>query len=251
MTHRLLIVTLAAFALVFAAGCDAINPKTVSPFSGQLVDANQLSQEALRWDAEQRSADLAEQADAEGKLRRLRSEASLDARKLINDFDTSLARLQATAELGAQDVIEKLALSQRSRDLQIESMQRLIDSAAADLDRQQAQRMAVWSAVQSIPGVDTVPGFGAIAGIVTGLLGAGAVGAPVVLTQRKKAKAAEEKARETEAAAESVVSSIDVLKDKDETVAAAFKANAKLLDEWQGEAGRALVQRLQLGKTTA
>ncbi|QQS08658.1 MAG: hypothetical protein IPK69_11815 [Phycisphaerales bacterium] len=49
----------------------------------------------------------------------------------------------------------------------------------------------------------------------------------------------------TKAAAARIVDSIDVLKTASPAVAEAFSEHGDLLDEWQGETGKALVNALQ------
>lgn len=253
MSLRLMLASLLAIAsVVCLPGCEGLEPKTTSPFSKKPVTASELAAEAARYDAEQQAADLREQAEAERELRRLRSEAAVEARRLANTTDTALTELQSRTETAAQDVVERVASSQQARDLEIDAMQRSVDAALASIQRQQQQRMAAWNAIQAIPGVQAVPGFGAVSGLVGSLLAGGTVGAGAIqLTKRrlrKRAEDAETRLTETEAAAERVVDSIDVLSQAAPEVKAALSAHKSLIDEWQGLAGKALVDRLQRGE---
>lgn len=247
------ITSLLAIAMVLCLpGCDAFEPRTKSPFSGERVTASELAVEAARYDAEQQAADIREQDEAERELRRVRSEAAVEARRLANTNDTAMVELQSRTEVAAQDVVDRLATSQQARDVNIDAMQRSVDSALATIQRQRQQRMAAWNAIESIPGVQAVPGFGAVSTLIGGLLaGAGVGGGAVQLTKRrlrKRAEVAEVRVMETEAAAERVVDSIDVLTQVAPEVKAAFVSRKALIDEWQGLAGKALVDRLQRGE---
>lgn len=256
MSLRLMLASLLAIASVLCLpGCEALEPKTISPFSKKPVTASELAVEAARYDAEQQAADLREQADAERELRRLRSEAGVEARRLANSTDTALVELQSRTETAAQDVVDRVATSQHTRDVEIQAMQRGVDAALQSIQRQQQQRLAAWNAIQSIPGVQAAPGFGAISTLVGGLLaGGGIAGGAVQLTKRRlrrRAEVAEVQLGETEAAAERVIDSIDVLAEIAPEVKAAFAANKSKIDEWQGLAGKALVDRLQRGEKRA
>ncbi len=254
MSLRLMLASLLAIASVLCLpGCEALEPKTISPFSKKPVTASELAVEAARYDAEQQAADLREQAEAERELRRLRSEAAVEARRLANTTDTALTELQSRTETAAQDVVERVASNQQARDLEIDAMQRSVDAALASIQRQQQQRLAAWNAIQAIPGVQAVPGFGAVSGLVGTLLAGGVGAGAVQLTKRRlrrRAEDAETRLTETEAAAERVVDSIDVLSQAAPEVKAALAAHKSLIDEWQGLAGKALVDRLQRGEKT-
>lgn len=242
-------------------GCDAMEPRTTSPFSNKPVTSSELQAEAARYDAEQRAKDAAEQAEAERELRKLRSEASIEARRLSTSSEMSLAELQARTDVAVQDVVERAAAATAARDAEIDAMQAGIDQALERLKRQQEQRAAIWRAVQAIPGAQAVPGFGIVEGLVTTLLAGGVGAGAVQLTKRglrMRAETAETRLAttqttlaETETAAERVIDSIDVLQEASPAVAAALREHKALIDEWQGLAGKALVDRLQRGEKKA
>lgn len=234
----------ASVALLLLSGCDLLEPRTTSPFSGEQVTGEQLAAEAARYDATKQAEDLREQAEAERALRRLRTEAAVEARKLANSADGALIELQARTETAAQDVVERVAADQQVRDLEISAMQRSVDLALQTLDRQQQQRMAAWGVLKAIPAVQAVPGFGAIEGLIGPLLGVGVGAGAIQLTKRRLRR----QLQETEAAAERVVDSIDVLSQAAPEVKAALTTHKALVDEWQGLAGKALVDRLQRGE---
>lgn len=253
MSLRTMLASLLACALVLCLpGCDAFEPKATSPFSGKPVTAGELAVEAARYDAQQQAEDLRAQAEAERELRRLRSEAAVEARRLANTTDTAMVELQARTETAAQDVVERVAAGQQTRDLEIAATQRSVDAALQSIQRQQQQRLAAWNAIQAIPGVQAMPGYGAISMLVGGLVtGGGLAGGAVQLTKRRlrrRAEVAEVQLGETEAAAERVIDSIDVLAEIAPEVKAAFAANKRKIDDWQGVAGKALVDRLQRGE---
>ncbi|MFN0133441.1 MAG: hypothetical protein ACKVW3_13055 [Phycisphaerales bacterium] len=252
MSLRLIAPLAAAALCLCAGGCELLESRAVSPFSQRRVTASELAAEAARYDAEQQAKDLKERADAERELRRLRTTAAIEARKLAGTADSALADLQARTEASAQDVVEQLAAGRQSRDAEIDAMQRSIDEAIRGIEQQQRQRMAVWNLVQAIPGAQAVPGFGAVSGLMASLLAGGAVGAGAIQISkrglRRRADQAETKLRETEVAAERVVDSIDVLAETAPEVKAAIKTHKALIDEWQGLAGKALVDRLQRGE---
>ncbi len=256
----LLIVVFAALA-----GCDLLEPRTTSPFSGEAVTSDQLRAEASRWEADLQAADLRAETEAAQALRRAQAEARNKATHLDVEHELAIADLQASLDERVAVAVDALEVGRAERDSALEAMQAGVDAAIADLRRQGEQRRAVWGAIKTIPGVQAVPGFSAVDAAVGALItGAPLAGALQLVRVRQRRRAgglaeslaASEQSRAdteralatTERAAERVVDSLDILREKDPGVAAAFAAHARLLDSWQGPEGKALVDRLQRGE---
>lgn len=225
-------------ALFFVPGCE---PKAKSPFSGEMVTGSMLAVEAAKYDAESQARDLREQTDAERELRKLRADALIEAKRLANSNDTAVTELQAKTDAAAQDVVDRLASNRQARELEASSMQSGVDAAIASINLQNEQRQQLFGIASSIPAAQALPGFGIATQLLPILLGGG-LGAGAIQIGKRKVQA---ELASTKAAAARIVDSIDVLKTAEPNVAAAFDAHSDLLDEWQGEAGKALVNALQ------
>ena len=252
--RRALFFSLVASAAILAAGCDVLEPRARSPFSGKEVTAAELQAEAVRWDAERQAAEVKSEAEESTALRRARAEALLEARRVSNAADTQLTEIQSRAEAAAQDVAIAAEARRRSDELAIASMQAAADTAVGSLRRQHEQRSAVLGAVLSIPQVQALPGASAIGALLTGLLGTGVGAGAVQLTKRalrSDLARTKQALAETGEAASLIVDSIDVLKEKDDGFAKVMREHKDLLNQWQGEKGARLVERLQRGERLA
>ncbi len=106
-----------------------------------------------------------------------------------------------------------------------------IESALADIRNRQEWATAIVGTAESIGGL-----FGPVGGLASALIGAGGL----VFGLKGKRDAAS-----TMTAAARVIDAIDVLKQQNPAVAAAFKEHGKLLTDWMGPQGVNLVDRVQ------
>lgn len=236
------VVLIALAAVVVAPSCTF---RTVSPFSGKDVTAEELAAEKGAADAQARAdaADLKIEADAEAKraealrakaraafdaaMRRVQAQASIQLDDLTAEYEAAQADADAAAATIAAELrrkAERIAASDAAKDAQYRA-------ALASIEARQETVANLLTAGQTIAG-----GFGPAGVGITSILGLAGT-----LFGVKKAR----DAAATEQAATRVVDAIDAVKLADPTVAAAFKANAKTLSEWMGPAGVALVNKAQ------
>lgn len=223
--------------------------KTTSPISGEKVTAAQLASEhqyEKMKEAQEQIAISQKLADAQRTFDRQQQESA-------RSFDKACRELQAQADdrirqLAAQYEQDRLTAEQALYEVQT-SGQRSIDALKAkaetrnqaiqvaldDIKQQQEQAGVLLSMTESIAG-----GFGATGGAIGA--GIGLIGTLIGLRGKRQAA-------EVQTAASRVIDAIDVLKQTDQGVASAFKNNAALLNEWMGESGKALVDRVQETKS--
>jgi len=236
------VVLIALAAVVVAPSCTF---RTVSPFSGKDVTAEELAAEKGAADAGARAdaADLKIEADAEAKrgealrakaraafdaaMRRVQAQASIQLDDLTSEYEAAQADADAAAATIAADLrrkAERIAASDAAKDAQYRA-------ALASIEARQETVANLLTAGQTIAG-----GFGPAGVGIASILGL----AGTIFGVKKARDAAA-----TEQAATRVVDAIDAVKLADPNIAAAFKANGKLLSEWMGPSGVALVNRAQ------
>ncbi len=274
---------LAALVVVHAPGCSepevtvtkedgttvtAPISRALAVLERESADAKKSAAEAI--EAERRAAE-AEARKAEAEAKTARAEAQREALKLQAKADAAGVELKAQlADLQIRTDTSTAELAQRASEVRAEFLRRVDaittaaaeradaikrerEAAEAEADRIVAQRLAVFNVVKPLveAGASAVPGGGALAGVLgTVLAGVGGLGA--FGWRRAKAEAAE--ARDAHAAdltaMSRVIDSIDVLRRTVPAVEQAIRQQKTDLDEWQGEAGKALVDRLQKGQVT-
>ena len=237
--HRIVIVAIAASC----AGCGLF--KTQSPITGRNVSADQLAAESRAADNTDKQTETAIKRELETAQRAAESARAKSKRA----FDSIAAQIEGEAQTKLRNAAAELEQQQADADaafaaIVTASTARLNDLDAARIDRHTAVESALadirarqeW--VSAIVGTaESVGGlFGPVGGLASALIGAGGL----VFGLRGKRDAAS-----TMAAATRVIDAIDVLKQSNPTVAAAFKDNGKLLSEWMGTNGVALVNRAQ------
>lgn len=242
--------SIAILAALSMCGCD-LTEETISPFSDKPVTAAELKSEAEQFAAKAELTDQKEQAETERRIRLARRQAELQARKLTNATGAQLADIEASLEAEIDDAVAAFDTGQAEREQMFAAMRERVAAASDDLTRKREQRLALWNGIKSvtgaIPGLQAVPGVQQGFGLVETLLFGGAAAGVVQLSKRGLRR----KLDDTEAAAERVVDSIDWLKDVSPDVAQAFATHSDKLKEWQGDGGKALVKRLQIGRGKA
>lgn len=218
------------------ASCGLFTPTGRDPRTGNQVTLDELEQarDAAREQAiaEQQAADAA----AERELLRLRREAELRLRRLDLDQQDQVLGLQAESDAAVDELVGRGAAGQAEREQHISTMLARYDQEIASVQRRHEALAQVLPILETATTAAGVPTFGLLPAVL-GILGIGGTG----VFAAAKAK----EARTTKSAAEAIVDSLDVLKSVSPAVAAAFKENKTLIDQWQGPAGKALVERLQ------
>jgi len=230
-------------ALVLAfSGCSV---KSVSPFSGKEVTAEQLAAEAKVEEVKIAKEATNAKADAERKL----AEVQAAQRKAKSIFDRAVAKIQADAkaqvdviageyeqsQIEADRITAQIVSDTSAKIAELDAIQvanaEAAKAALADIEAKQAKYETFLSVGQTL-----AAGFGPYGGIASGLLGLG--GILFGVSKRKDAQSAHE-------AAGRIIDAIDVLKTKRPEVADAMKAEAKLLSEWMGSDAVKLVNKVQ------
>lgn len=231
---------LAFFALLLVVGIPGCtNSVPVDHDGDPATPARQMDEAAIaRWELTEAENAKRREAEAKAEAEREIARAQRDAERAVRRAVSLNEETVRDIEDSLADRIDAAATSLARTKLDTESQVRRIADAAEDARAAIAAQNAWVGSVGAILGdpatgalASMIPGGGAI----LGLLGAG-----FGLFQRHaKVK--------TERTASRVIDSIDVLKTKNPAVAQAFKENAVLLNQWQGEAGAALVSKLQMG----
>jgi hypothetical protein len=132
----------------------------------------------------------------------------------------------------AAEIADELDEKVQDRAAVIKAMQVSLAQHRADIEARKSQFEAVFSTVQGAANTGLLPG-GPLLGI-----GLGLVGTLFGLGQRAKAQ-------RTEANTTRIVDAIDIAKEKDPAFAAAFKSNAKTIQDFAGPEATALVSKIQ------
>lgn len=272
LSSKTLIVGVLAFIAIAAliwggGGCQAAQPKTISPITQKPATAAEIAVQLEQWKADQEKASMKLEADLRAQLQEAQATASAEVRRIQEEANATIAKARTITQLETEAVASKAnreaeavtqqaaivvqkveAAQQQARAaivLDTKALDIAIDAAEQNLKEQVEQRQAVLAALQ--PFAAMVPGGSTVAGLLPLLLGGGVGGLGILEAARKRRDAATANAemKQLELTAADVIASLDVLKEKDPAFAAAFKAHEKLLKEWQGEAGVALVSRLQ------
>lgn len=203
----------ALLALVLIPACETTVP---SPYTGKQVTADEM---------------LAEKAQAEKEAKEEAEAAFKEARILAIEARRQQAQGNAAAEATIAKAEAIAETAGKTLNIRLESIERQADAGLKAIESKNA---AIVGGLNLAAG--TASNFGPI-GVLAGGLLSGVAGLYGV---RQRARA-----QNAETAAARIVDSIDVLKVKAPEVAAAFKANEKLLREWQGEAVTNFVTTLQ------
>jgi len=263
---------------VLTPGCSLLEVRTTSPYTGQPATSAEIEAQRIAYQAEQEQTAAREKQEAEAELRRLRTQTEIAAKRIANGSEEELDTLRLNTETKVADVVDRVATNQARRESEARRIADGVDLAIADLNRQREQRSVIMQAVSQIPGVSAVPGYSAMNGIVQALIlgGGGSLLGGAIAGRGKQELAAKVKAKEDEAEAAAdeadshseradqaestlasvnaavarVVDSIDVLRTKVPQVDEALKDPTikDLLNQWQGAAGKALVDRAQRGE---
>jgi chemotaxis protein histidine kinase CheA len=157
-----------------------------------------------------------------------------------------LEQLNADADRRAQDILA--AGKVRSDDIQKAARSRSDDiqkAAQAQIDKIDRDAAVLGGIAQVVPQLAGAASSVFPAGSV--IFGGIAAAVGAALGHRRGKATGETNLAQIVSAASRVVDSMDILKEKDPAVAKAFKDHGKTLDEWQGLAGKQLVEDLQRG----
>ena len=219
--------------------------KTNSPITGREVNAEQLAQESRAADA----ADKQSESTIKRELESAQRTAEATRARAKRAFDMAAAQIEGEAQTKLRTVAAELeqqqsdadatfaaivtAANARMSDIETKRAERhaAIESALADIRNRQEWATAIVGTAESIGGL-----FGPVGGLASALIGAGGL----VFGLKGKRDAAS-----TMTAAARVIDAIDVLKQQNPAVAAAFKEHGKLLSDWMGADGVNLVDRVQ------
>lgn len=219
--------------------------KTNSPITGREVNAEQLAQESRAADA----ADKQSESTIKRELDSAQRTAEATRARAKRAFDMAAAQIEGEAQTKLRTVAAELeqqqsdadatfaaivtAANARMADIETKRAERhaAIESALADIRNRQEWATAIVGTAESIGGL-----FGPVGGLASALIGAGGL----VFGLKGKRDAAS-----TMTAAARVIDAIDVLKQQNPAVAAAFKEHGKLLSDWMGADGVNLVDRVQ------
>jgi chemotaxis protein histidine kinase CheA len=162
---------------------------------------------------------------------------TLRLEQLNADADRRVADIQAAGKSRADDI-------QKAAQARADEVQKTAQAQIDKIDRDAAVLGGIAQVVPQLAGVasSVVPGGSVIFGGIAAAIGA-------VLGHGRGKASGQTQVNQIVAAASRVIDSIDVLKDKDPAVAKAFEDHGKTLAEWQGLAGKQLVDDLQRGVT--
>lgn len=222
-----------AIAAIVLALMACSEPTAISPISGKPATSEQLTAEFEREKAEAERTARAEAVKQEQELARLAREAELRIQTLDLDQQREALALKAELDERVQGVIARALASREEREARMASLmpqyQGALDAIESELQRRE-QTLGVLTQVAQASGVPwLVAGAGVLASFGSLVVG------------RKKAI----EANQIKTAAHRVVDSFDVLKASNPEFARILKDNAALLNEWQGEAGKRLVDQAQ------
>jgi hypothetical protein len=190
-TTALISMMLATLALLAIAGCDAFEPKVVSPYSDQEVTGSQLLAETQRAEREAEAAAKKAAADAEAKIRAARQKASREAMLIATNQD--LAKADAARKLaqleedtGVEVDAAKLQLARAGEDLNatLERIESQTVEALRVIDQRRSSLLKLGETVQSIPVVGQA--LGATGLDISSLLALGLGGGVVYQSRRSR-----------------------------------------------------------------
>jgi hypothetical protein len=223
-------------------GCTA---KSISPFSGKEVTAEQLAAEAKVEEVRLAKEATTTKVEADRKL----AEVQAAQRKAKSIFDRAVAKIQDDAKsqinviageyeqntlevdrLTAQIVSETTA-KMAELDAQRASNIEAAKATLAEIEAKQAKYETILSVGQTI-----AAGLGPYGGIAAGAIGL--AGVLFGVSKRKDAQAAHENAGR-------IIDAIDLLKDRKPEVAQAFKSEAEFLKSWMGDKAVEYVEKVQ------
>lgn len=200
------------------AGCEYLEPRTTSPFTGQRVTSAQLIAEASKSEAERQAlatkttSEAAAAATKEATTARLEQEsddAALEAElaRLTSDVEANRLSMLASYKAKTNHRIAALASSQADRAAALATFTASQTAARDGIDAQleaglqsieQQKRMvtAGFGVLKSIPVVGQYVSAAGVDPLVSAFTGAGAVGVPLLTAgalSRRRRKAEDEK----------------------------------------------------------
>lgn len=238
------IVLVALAALIVAPSCSSWS-KVTSPYSGREVTADELAAEKQADDAQAREDAAAAKLEAQTAER----QAALAREKAKAEFGRAVARIQAETNLQLDDLTATYEIAQAEADARTAALLDSFAARVASIEARTTTKTAAASAALEqlaakqarietlLGGVEKIAGgFGPGGMLVSSVLGLGGL-----LFGVKKAR----DQKSTEDAVTRVVDAIDAVKLADPNVAQAFKTHAKVLAEWMGPSGVAIVNKAQ------
>lgn len=207
--------------------------------------ADKLTRETARLQREAEAAAAEAQAKAAERKRafdaavvRLQSETGIKVAELASLYDAEQASAQLAHNRTLLTIAERAAEADAAAADRIATNAATIDAAASQTEAALASIAAKQERIAGLlaAGQTIASGFGPGGVAVSSLLGLG--GALFGVSKARKAKQIEE-------ASTRVVDAIDAVKLADPDIALAFKSHAKILSEWMGPAGVALVNKAQ------
>jgi hypothetical protein len=246
MKNNTPIVSAAALLALLAllTGCESWF-RAPSPVDGRPLTASELASEQRKIEAQQRTEETAIKTEARAAEERAKTARELARRSferaaalVKSDAERKMAEAQAEFD-AAQDVanraIAELAATVENKLATIaadrERFAADFEAARSIIEEKRANVAAIVGAGEQVAG-----GFGPAGGALAA--GIGLFGTLFGIKARRDAES-------TRLAAARVVDAIDVLKERDPAVAASFRANGKLLNEWMGTDGARLVNDAQ------
>jgi len=223
-----IILTVAMLPLVFLTGCSSWF-KAPSPIDGKPATAAQLAQQQRQLQAEQSAAQAKLRLELE-QAQRTTTDARASARRT---FQLASAQVQADTQTKLQQLAAQYDQADAEATSAMAAVEASISSRLQAMAEQAEQQAALLDVAEGAAG-----SFGPLGATLGAAIGLG--GVVVGLKGRRSAEA-------TRQAAAKVVNSIDALREKDPAFDAALQANAQLLNDWQGNAGKALVDSIQQG----
>lgn len=186
-----------------------------------------------------------EQATLEAEA--MAAAAEREKRKATNRFRVAVQRLEAETGIELAELTAAHDEAVEKADAEAAAIRQATAAAIKSAEDRQTAWVGGIGAVANVAQASGIPVVATIGGLL-----AGAAGLFSASANKRKARTEQERAdaelaqrKATEEAAARVVDSIDILKLKAPEVAAAMKAHARDLIEWQGAAGMALVSRVQ------
>jgi uncharacterized protein YceK len=239
-------ITMALLSLVCLTGCSSWF-KAPSPIDGKPATAAQLAQQQRQLQAQTTAAQAQLRLELE-QAQRTSSDARAAARR---QYQLASAQVQADTQNKLQQLAAQYEQADAEATSAMASVQASINSRVQAITEQTQQQAEGFAAALAeideqktvITGLlDVAEGTAASFGPLGATIGA-AIGLGGLVFGIKGKRSADT----TRQAAARVINSIDALREKDAGFDAALSANAELLNDWQGDAGKALVDSIQKG----
>lgn len=182
--RRAVIIPLALVLAVLTAGCNWLEPKTVSPWTGQPASEAEIVREATSREAQAKETAAAKLAAAESAVRQATALAEKRAAEIAADVQIGQAeankqlavvRSETGVAIAEANAVVQRAGSDLARELA--GLAAIRDAALADIDAQRDKFAAIVKTVRDVPVIGQALGSAGVdPSVLLALAGIGGVG---------------------------------------------------------------------------